>query len=501
MRGWCGAVLLGWLATGCGGMAEDGPTAGTSVEAREDFRSEPADTSRAALTVGTPSRVKAIFPPSQMLPRYMQGPGYPVDFRGRLAFAANFEDGTRSLWVSDGTEAGTFALKTFPPAPPPVFNVQVANLTPAGEQLFFTVDESASGHELWVSDGTATGTRLVKDITPGAASSSPRNLKALGSTLVFFRDVPGTDTTPGRSELWRSDGTSTGTVRVLDLGQGVEVDWRSARAGNALVFFVRDAAGNVAAWRTDGTSAGTQLLHSISGPEGYSPLEVRSSNGLAFFTASGAGGTTVWKSDGTRTGTVRLYTFAADGRYPAMLTAMGAHLYVTLSNPADQRLGLFRLRLDGVGGKEHVATLSNPYASQPDAMPYLNNFSATADRIYFEQAISTSGPAPRDTQLWVTDGTKAGTRLLRRPLSLSDEYGSPITAVDSGLAFFVSYSETSGLEPWVTDGTVEGTRLLKDIAPTGGSVPGAFVRSGARVYFSAFDETQASQLWSVPLSN
>ncbi|NMO13578.1 hypothetical protein HPC49_00395 [Pyxidicoccus fallax] len=479
---------------------EDGWPSGTPAEDREAVHDTSTGTSRAALTVGTPSRVKTIFPPSQMLPRYMQGPSSLVDFRGRLAFAANFEDGTRSLWVSNGTEAGTVALKTFPAAPPPAVNVQVADLTPAGAQLFFTVGEPLYGHELWVSDGSAGGTRLVKDITPGAGSSAPKYLNALGSTLVFFRDVPATDTTPGRSELWRSDGTDTGTVRVLDLGQDVEVDWRTARAGSALVFFVRDSAGNVAAWKTDGTRAGTQPLRALTGPEGSAPLDVRSSGGLAFFTSYEAGGaTTVWKSDGTRTGTVRLYTFEPDGRYPRLLTAMGAHLYVTLSNPVDQRLGLFRLRIDNVGGKEHVATLSNPYASQPEAFPFLNNFSATADRIYFEQVIGSSGPAPRDTQLWVTDGTKAGTRLLRRPLSLSDEYGSPITAVDSGLAFFVSYSETSGLEPWVTDGTVAGTRLLKDIAPSGSSFPGAFVRAGARVFFGAFDDTEAQQLWSVPL--
>ncbi|MFP2905385.1 ELWxxDGT repeat protein [Pyxidicoccus sp. 3LFB2] len=477
---------------------EEGVPPGTSSESHE---APQAAASLASLTAGTPSRVKVIFEPTQTIPRFAAGPSSLVEFRGRLAFAVNRENGARELWTSDGTEAGTVALKRFPPDPPPAFNVQVANLTPVGERLFFTVGDPAYGNELWVSDGTASGTRLVADLSPGPEGSRLTSLTALGGALTFFREVPGTDTTPARAEVWRSDGTATGTVRVLDLGSGTEVDSRTARAGTALVFFVRDTAGNTVAWRTDGTPAGTQSLRALSGPEGYAPLEVNSRSGLAFFTSFDAqGATTVWKSDGTRAGTVRLYTFVADGRYPRLMTTLGAYLYVTLSNPADQRMAIFRLRLDGVGGKEHVATLSNPYASQPEAFPTLNTFSATADRLYFEQVIGSGGPAPRDTQLWVTDGTKAGTRLLHRPLSLSDEYGSPIFAVESGLAFFAGYDDTFGIETWVTDGTVAGTRRLKDIAPGGGSsYPYGYTRVGATVFFSAFDDTSANQLWKVPL--
>ncbi|MCY1019818.1 hypothetical protein [Pyxidicoccus sp. MSG2] len=493
MRGWCGGVLVGWLATGCGGMV---PEEGLS---REDVQEQPAFAAMAAVAPGTASRVKVIFPPTQMTPRYAEGPSSLVDFKGRLAFAANFEDGSRALWTSDGTSAGTVAVRSFPASPPPAINTHVAQLTPVGERLFFTVGEPVNGNELWVSDCTASGTRLVKDVTPGAEDSQLASLTALGNTLTFFRAVPGTDSTPSRMEVWKSDGTATGTVRIRDLGAGVEVDWRTARAGNVLVFFVRNEAGNTTAWRTDGTSAGTQPLRTLNTSGGYGPVDVSSDGRLAFFSTYDAqGATLVWKTDGTRAGTVHLYTFVNDGRYPRLMTTMGEYLYVTLSNPVDQRLAIFRLRLDGEGGKEHVATLSNPYADQLDAFPSLSTFSATADRIYFEQYIGSSGPAPRDTQLWVTDGTKAGTKLLRRPLSLSDEYGSPIFAADSSLVFFAAYDGASGIEPWVTDGTVAGTRLLKDIS-TGSSYPYAYTRVGQRVFFSAFDDTLANQLWSVPL--
>ena len=40
-------------------------------------------------------------------------------------------------------------------------------------------------YELWKSDGTTAGTVLVKDIAPGAMSSFPQSLYAMGSTLYF----------------------------------------------------------------------------------------------------------------------------------------------------------------------------------------------------------------------------------------------------------------------------------------------------------------------------
>jgi ELWxxDGT repeat protein len=104
----------------------------------------------------------------------------------------------------------------------------------------------------------------------------------------------------------------------------------------------------------------------------------------------------------------------------------------------------------------------------------------------------------------VTNGTAGGTTLLRRPLSLSDEYSSPVYAAADNLVFFSAYETTDGIEPWVSNGTVAGTRRLKDIAAPaqgGSSYPREFFRQGSRVYFSAYDDTLNSQLWSSALSN
>jgi ELWxxDGT repeat protein len=44
-------------------------------------------------------------------------------------------------------------------------------LTAAGSRLYFTARDDAHGRELWTSDGTFDGTRLVADLNPGIRSA------------------------------------------------------------------------------------------------------------------------------------------------------------------------------------------------------------------------------------------------------------------------------------------------------------------------------------------
>jgi ELWxxDGT repeat protein len=83
-------------------------------------------------------------------------------------------------------------------------------------RLYFRAWDAAHGFELWRTDGTAAGTVLVRDATPGPASSDPRGLVATGGRLWFSA----LDPDHGR-ELWTSDGTRQGTRRVTDLAPGV----------------------------------------------------------------------------------------------------------------------------------------------------------------------------------------------------------------------------------------------------------------------------------------
>ncbi|RYZ12578.1 MAG: hypothetical protein EOO70_09060, partial [Myxococcaceae bacterium] len=84
-----------------------------------------------------------------------------------------------------------------------------------GGALFFAADDGAGGAELWKTDGTAAGTLRVKDIRPGPEGASPAQLTAVGDTLFFIADNGANGL-----ELWKSDGTEAGTTLVKDLVPG-----------------------------------------------------------------------------------------------------------------------------------------------------------------------------------------------------------------------------------------------------------------------------------------
>jgi ELWxxDGT repeat protein len=72
-------------------------------------------------------------------------------------------------------------------------NAGVADSSPMNGVAFrgaylFNAGDVEHGRELWFSDGTEAGTRLVKDINPGSALSSPLDITAVG-VIAFFSIV------------------------------------------------------------------------------------------------------------------------------------------------------------------------------------------------------------------------------------------------------------------------------------------------------------------------
>src|SRR5690606_12002506 len=92
----------------------------------------------------------------------------------------------------------------------------VDNLVAIGGVLYFTANDGTNGVELWKSNGTTTGTVLVKNIAAAVGiSSTPANLTEMNGVLYFNAD----DGVNGR-ELWKSDGTAAGTVLIKDMNTG-----------------------------------------------------------------------------------------------------------------------------------------------------------------------------------------------------------------------------------------------------------------------------------------
>jgi ELWxxDGT repeat protein len=374
----------------------------------------------------------------------------------KLFFSADHE-----LWVSDGTAAGTIAVSAA---------IDPTNLTALDGKVVFSASDAAAGSELWASDGTAAGTALLKDINPGQLGSYPSAGVSSQPDYAPFASLGGqvffaaTDLTHGR-QLWASDGTTAGTIMLTDINPaGIGnygafsshppgADAREVAAVNGRLFFSADDGFHGSQpWTSPGKSDGTHMVTSIgTNTNGSEPIENYVTAGkLTFFEAhDGVHGDELWVTDGTAAGThlVSDINPGRNGSYPFELT------------PFDNKI-LFSAD-DGVHGRK----------------------------------------------LWISDGTESGTFQLN-DLNISPgpavAYPTPYFAEINGVMLFAADDGVNGRELWRTDGTVAGTVLLKDIA-TGtypgprkiphSSFPTDLVAFDGKVYFSASDGLVGSQLW------
>lgn len=187
-----------------------------------------------------------------------------------------------ALGRSNGQPDGTYRLTTTAQF--------ITRLFSAGNKLYFQGLTEGLGHELWVSDGTEQGTRLVTDkIASGWESSFPVPLAQINGQLYFTAQAKGV------RSLWRTDGSEVGTVKVADLPatliqvhNGHDGVWSPAVVGNQLYFTIgRNALPSNwdKVWQSDGTADGTRPVRHANG----SPLSggsLLSLNGVLYLAAS-----------------------------------------------------------------------------------------------------------------------------------------------------------------------------------------------------------------------
>lgn len=225
------------------------------------------------------------------------------------------------LWRSDGTPEGTYPLRSFagdasticPGSCPPPESPD--ELTPFGNLLLFIANDGQHGRELWSSDGTAEGTRLVKDILPGALGNYFAGFVAAGG-LAYFSAQP-MDVISGSASLWSTDGTEAGTRLVPGIPDGSPGGvYPVAAVGNRILFVDFDLS---ELFSTDGTDGGVLSLKSFGLSPGatvlggFAPLP----DGSLLFSLTDSGGkSTLWRTDGTPTGTFLLPFVGRRGAVP-----------------------------------------------------------------------------------------------------------------------------------------------------------------------------------------
>lgn len=314
------------------------------------------------------------------------------------------------------------------------------SFTKLGNNLIFQANNSTYGKELWISDGTDAGTTLLKDLHPGPANGIDSPLYLIDNEIYFYGYSPDA---PGGG-IFKTDGTTVGTVLVksgfssfgsFGVGKYIKI--------NGIIYFVASSSYNNLdeLWKTDGTPAGTVLVKSFR-PNSYFYSYTRNLTlspvaNEFLFTSDNGTGMALWKSDGTTAG-----------------TTIVKYLYNTPQNL--------------------VRTLSK-----------------FNEEVFFG-AYNSSGVE----SIWKTDGTTAGTTIFKSPFTLKISF--PMEEINDQIYFggFTEYAAGYGSELWTSNGTPAGTIMIKDIEPgSGEGAPFLFLKFQNDIFFSAQTSNNGRELW------
>lgn len=382
-------------------------------------------------------------------------------------------------------------------------NSDPQNLTPFKTGFFFSAtdgDFKNFGRELWLSNGTKEGTFMVKDIKLGQGSSNPSSLVVINDILYFTAN----DGFHG-SELWKSDGTENGTQLVKDIKQNDQNDYNGPlnliNFNGKLFFTATNNIDGFELWTTDGTEAGTYMVKDINvGASGSSPSDLFVfKNNLYFVANNGNNQTQLWKSDGTDGGTNLVKDInpnSSDLSYGNQFLILNDNFYFFAN--------------DGINGfelwKSNGTESGTIMVKNIRTGGYFSNSETTLKgNVINNQIVFQFDDGTHGTELWITDGTELGTRILKDINSTGKSVSNTSYVKFKNEIYFVADDGVHGNELWKTNGTSDGTVLLKDINENPGYWPNTgnasaqiskvFVNNDKLFFYSDSTNSTKRTLW------
>lgn len=382
------------------------------------------------------------------------------------------------LWITDGTESGTKLLKDLCPGDcSPRFAGDFFKLN---NLVYFTITLDDTGYELWVTDGTETGTKMVKDINPGVNSSTPSNFFQFQNKLVFSAE----DGIHGK-ELWISDGTEAGTQLIKDVlvgssGSGAVPYY--AFGTNGIVFMANDGVHGNEYWFTDGTEAGTHFLFDSRPGAGdsFGGDGVMMGGHLYFKSYDSSNGYNIYKTDGTTVTPVT--SFTNNWSYSSLYALESKVLFITQ---------------DAVSGRElFVIDDGSTSASMIELIPGADGIINESNIVVLNNKIVFVAQDSLGENIYSSDGTVMGTsNFVITTGGSSTDYN--LTVVGQKIYWF--HSDSSGNnEVYVTDGTLSGTRAAISIESLGTNYPSEIEVIDNKIYIR-YDDYEMNQhgYWSI----
>ena len=365
------------------------------------------------------------------------------------------------------------------------------NLTVVNNTLFFVTDDGNVGSELFKSDGTEAGTVLVKDIYPGAGqskSSKPTGMISFNNQLFFFAYIG--DTNNPNSDLWKSDGTEEGTVKIKEVTLG----FSGSRIviENTLYFEGRTKHSGDELWKTDGTAEGTVLVKTINPNETNKLGNFVEFKNLLYFSADdNSTGSELWKSDGTVAGTVMIKDInsGATGSSIDNMRVVGDELFFSADDGTN---GAELWKTDGTEAGT-VLVKDIKLGASGSSLNYFRNFNGA---LYFSANDGTHG-----AELWKSDGTEAGTVMLKDirvgSVNFSTNSSPKDLIVAGNKLYFIADDGLTGTELWKSDGTEAGTVLIEDKYPgrNGGANNNTLVAYGDYIIYKGYSKDFGQEPW------
>lgn len=420
----------------------------------------------------------------------------PFWYNGFYYIAARDSVHGAELWYTDGTNPGTQLAYDFNRGTADGFPWYFCDYNGT---LLLSAQDSAHGAELWAIDKVPSTAHIVKDIVVGRQSSYPRMIDTfMGKCYFFIQDSFNIE------RVYITDGTEAGTVPAPDIITGVQYKGGDYKAGINRFFFASTAAAGTELWVTDNTTAGTHMVKDISpGPassafSNQAPYLEVWNNRLLFALNTATSGSELWVSDGTDSGTFMLADICAGSQ--SGFAKLGAFLpgkYVFVGFEKGMYAGISSLWVtDGTKAGTYKISDCRPAYSNTNTMASLGNI------VYFAARDKANNAG---MELWRTDGTDAGTYMFKDlASSLNAESDPQLLRVYKHHLFFsadtLSYGNLHDRQLFISDGTDAGTHTLsppgssqKD--PLSANFFSGFWLVDSSMYFRATYDTTGNELW------
>ncbi len=360
-----------------------------------------------------------------------------IPAKGIVLFWAFHPDHGIELWKSNGSANNATLVKEIIPGTNGITSQETYNMVSAYDRAYFYIDDKVNGTELWVSDGTDAGTHIVTDYCSGTTSSYP-SILMVDSIYAIVYAFDG-----GSKGVYKTDGTSVGTIKFG--GTSIFYPPTFAYKYNGDYYYI---SGDV--YRSDGTAKSQQLVITANSMGVYSMggmVKVKDSLYLGINNTSTSAQLRKVKADFS--GWSVLAQWPQNGQNagpPISFYKFGDNVYYRL---VCQYYIIGSYELHHIDVNTNAINILDTFL-ETSLNPHFAWLTGYKGNVYFRAMTKVTNKR----QLYMTNGTRSGTRILTS--ALEDGIATSVAIYKDTLYFI----ENEKQKLWNTDGTAAGTKMI-----------------------------------------